>query len=441
MSAGLSNPILALLQDPSILASLQNTLTPAGVLSQMQAAGEQEQAALAAKAKAASEAATAAGSQYQQAAAAPPPQLDPLSQSLPQLLGNVASTLTNDPGYASRAHQNVTQAHDDLIRARVQNLQALRESWDMKAKAAQDAGNLEATLTARTKSEQLSKTLDVLLQGQKEKAAQGLTEFNAGEEMKRLKQTGSNQIALERERGAQDRATLATKAKFDKTTNASVVNDYFSDPQFNKETRDGVKYFDATNVPADKNTRNAALAYASQNGRVFVNKDEASRLQAAEEVFRSLDDVSQVMTDILPQSGGAERVRKGAQNLMAAATRTGANAPAIAAFNNSQMEGIRVIQSLAAGAGSGFRLNQSEINMITKRWPQLTDDIGTARWKVFWDKRFIENKQRTFFGKPALPLPSYSDIASGKITAQDPADWEKKQSGAASSNSEDYRRR
>ena len=68
----IQDEIMAIFQNPAILASLQNTMGPAGgIQSQADAAVQQQQADLAAKTQAAAQASTAAGTQYQQAAAAP----------------------------------------------------------------------------------------------------------------------------------------------------------------------------------------------------------------------------------------------------------------------------------------------------------------------------------------------------------------------------------
>ena len=97
------------LRDPAFLASLQNTLGPAGVQSPVDAALQALQDDLAAKTQAAAQASTAAGTQYQQAAAAPVAPVDPLQTFMQTLSGGIGSALTGDKGFTQRAGANLDE--------------------------------------------------------------------------------------------------------------------------------------------------------------------------------------------------------------------------------------------------------------------------------------------------------------------------------------------
>jgi hypothetical protein len=166
-------------------------------------------------------------------------------------------------------------------------------------------------------------------------------------------------------------------------------------------SRSGIRWLDSTNLPSDAAGKRAALEYAAANGLKVVDKGNADRLLNAEEVYRSLDNIESLMPGLLA-ANPAERLTKGPANIAASLTQSNSDA---AAFRNTQIVGIRVIQALAAGQGSGFRLNQAEINAINSRWPKLTDDIETATKKLEWERVFLENKEGSYFGLPPKPLP------------------------------------
>ncbi len=104
---------------------------------------------------------------YGSAAAQPPPQLDPASQFIPSLLGNVASVLSGNQNYAQNAQDEIKTKKSDLLKARADNLQALRDVYSQKAEEAQKLGDLDATEKYRVKLETLSKTHEQLLHNQR----------------------------------------------------------------------------------------------------------------------------------------------------------------------------------------------------------------------------------------------------------------------------------
>lgn len=150
--------------------SLQDTLQGMNGLTMMQALQQRQQEELAQRAQAAEQAAAAAQQGYQQAAAAPPPQPPIADVFVPTLLGNLASVIAQDKGFTERAQQGIQGRRAELIKARSDNLQALRDVYSQRADEAQRAGDLETTEKYRRQFELASKTIDVL-EAQKDRDA------------------------------------------------------------------------------------------------------------------------------------------------------------------------------------------------------------------------------------------------------------------------------
>lgn len=147
-------------------ASLSGTLNGLDAQSQADAQAQAIQELLAQHAAAAAQEAQSAGQQYQQAAQAPVPDINGLGALISQLGGNVASVLGRTPAYREQSSDSLKTQRADLLKSRADNLQALRDTWEQKAQAAKQAGDLEAEQNALTKREQLSKTLAQVLQEQ-----------------------------------------------------------------------------------------------------------------------------------------------------------------------------------------------------------------------------------------------------------------------------------
>jgi hypothetical protein len=173
-----------------------------------------------------------------------------------------------------------------------------------------------------------------------------------------------------------------------------------------RTTRNGIKWLDTTNLPSDSNGKRSWQQFAQANGLHVVDKNNDDRLLAADEVYRSMDDMEALMNRILPDKP-EDRATVGVMNHINAATQMNSDA---AAFKNTQVLGIRTIQALAAGAGSGFRLNQAEVNLINQRWPHLDDTKEVGLKKLEWERRFLHNKEAAHFGLPYLPLPKLDGL-------------------------------
>lgn len=399
--------------DPQMLASLQNTLGPAGLLDKNQEEVQLLQAELARRTKEAAGAAATAGTAYSDAAAAPPPQLSPLEESLPQFAGNIAGILSGDKGYAERGAQKVEATRSGLIKARLDNLTALKSAWELKATAAEHAQNLEEAVASRTHVEKLHSIMDKLKREQdledsntdnQRKVDAATTAFGRAKELENLR--SGNTI---KEQAA--KPTADSGGYFDTLT---------------RQTRSGVPWLDMTNVPTPKE-KSAAMLYAKEHGLVAVDKNNADKLHTAEEVYQGFDDIDSIMSNFMDTSTGPRRLIHGAQNTLRGALQSDAN---ISAFNNTRVLGIRALQALAAGAGSGFRLTQSEVELMSKNMPRVTDNITTARRKLSIERRFLQNKENSYFGKPSEPLPKndagwqkwMDDMAADEAGAAAPVD-------------------
>jgi hypothetical protein len=149
-----------MVQGGSIVGTLAG-MDPATLAESLRRQQEEE---LAARTLAATQSAQSAGQEYQTAAQAPQPELNIFEQLIPALFGNVASVLSQNPVFGERGQEQVQQSRATLLQARAQNLSMLREVWNKKADAAQQAGDFEAEAKARTKLESLHNTYDTVKQ-------------------------------------------------------------------------------------------------------------------------------------------------------------------------------------------------------------------------------------------------------------------------------------
>lgn len=406
--------------DPAMLASLQNTLGPAGVMTPVEVAiqrlmdeAERDRAALstnlAARTQAASEAAATAGSAYQSAAAAPPPQLDPLAATLPQFAGNLASIITQDKSYSVRAHENLKGAQDDLIRARMDNLTALKDSFDRKASAAESIGNIELAETSRMKSEQLAKSLQVLLAQKSEDAAKERLTTQEQGDTERTRMNNQTQIEVARI-NAGARAAQSAKDTVD------FMDTLVEEIPRGDGSGETLRYVNLTNVQNDKKTKNQAISYARALGIPALDRNTVDRFKTVEEVYSSMDEIDAVMSQFLPKTEGMSgnrtavtRIKSAGKNILANKFQSNAD---IAAFNSTSIVGIRAIQALAAGAGSGFRLNEAEVRMMQARWPKITDTYEKALKNLQWERSFLDKKVNSFFPRKQSNPGAAEDEAS-----------------------------
>lgn len=143
--------------------TLTGSLTEQDLVSRLAALQQEQQQALAQRTAQATQAAQQAQGAYLGAAGQPPPQLDPTTELLGTLLPGIASVLTQDKGAAmERGQQRLQQSRGELLKARQDNLTALRDVYSQRADEAAKAGDLEEQEKYRTKLVSLEKQFDLL---------------------------------------------------------------------------------------------------------------------------------------------------------------------------------------------------------------------------------------------------------------------------------------
>ena len=207
----------------SAAGDLAGTLTPEGGLSQLEAAQAEIAQQLAARTTAAQQAAGQAGTAFQEAAGAPPPGFLPGDTFLPQILGAIASVIGQSPEFSRQAEEGIATRRSALLKARAENLQALRDQFLEKAREAQQAGDREAEITARQKFETLSKQFDLVNSNAERAAAMERTEIQEAGALEREQLRGRQAFAEIRARGEQERITQKEKPKFSASERAAAT--------------------------------------------------------------------------------------------------------------------------------------------------------------------------------------------------------------------------
>jgi hypothetical protein len=363
--------------DPVFIAamgSMLNTLS-----GQTSLEGQQQE--LAGRTQAAADAASQAGQRYQQAAQTPVPQVNPLQQSLESSLGNAASVLSHNPGYAQNARDRLQAQQQQLVQARIDNLTSLRDTYDQKARAAEQLGNTEMAGELRLKQEQLGKTLQALYDIQH----QGLIEE---------RQTGVQQL-----KGQQQQGQIAARGAQQRETNAALEagKNYRAGltatgglglqaaepgniPQALQglitTTRGGQKVLDMSKVPPKQ--RGMANAVAAANGLIVAGPQEMQALQNIQSTRLTMDKVFNQVQDLLPKDW-QDRIQQTPGITMAQLLQTD---PVRGAFRAWREQAIKQVRAVA-GPGSNYRLTQAQIELAIKNdIPQLNDTWDTARQRL-----------------------------------------------------------
>lgn len=335
--------------DPAIIAALgalPGTLQGNDSLTSLQAQEDQNQQALAQQAKQAADQASQAGQQYGNAAAAPPPDVGGAA-FIPTLVGNIASTLTENQAPAQRAAQRIRDQQGDLMEARRGNLEALKALYERKALAAEQLGHDAEAEKARLSHERVTAALQKVTQEQAHKYAMELE----GEKAKgRLAQTQARAAA-----GTQD-------------------DSFYKGLE--RTTSGGIKWLDMS----DLGVKGApgAIKYATDNGMLALSKEGKAKVADVETARRNIK-LMQSSMDFLPGSP-AQRAVQGPINKLKSMAQT---APQIAAFNTYRTAAIQQLKALAGGVGSGLRINQAEIEQALKNdIPRITDTYDVANQKL-----------------------------------------------------------
>ena len=360
------------------LGSLVGTLTPEGSALTMKQVQERQQqdelAALMAQLSGAAatqgQQAQQAGQDYQQAAAAPPPQLDPLSAFLPSLMSNLGSVIAENPAYRQNRQQDIAQQKQDLMTARVQNLQALRDNFDKLAESAKAAQDFAAEAKYRTKAESLAKTQKDILDIQHGQAAK-----DAVEEAHR------NTMDVESLRSKTDleiaRINAASRGG---TGGAGGVSGEFDPAQYVTKTApsdaapDGREFVDLSSLNGKQ--RDAVSAWASKNGVIALNAQDATAIKDVSRARLDMISLNDYVQGLLP-ADAATRSQKYVGMKISKLLQTNEQRAAFRTWRDT------AIPTLRGMAGSrGLRISQQQIQLMVDNLPKDDDTIGTAQRKL-----------------------------------------------------------
>lgn len=138
----------------------------------------------------------------------------------------------------------------------------------------------------------------------------------------------------------------------------------------------GQSYVDSDRIPA--NQADAIKIQAAQAGIPVLTTDEVAKVRAIDQTSQNLTNIGNTIQSIL-KPGILGRGLDALENPIKDFLQTDTN---ISSFDSYRTAAINAIQALAGGSGSGFRLNQSEIDTATANLPTITDNLETANAKL-----------------------------------------------------------
>ena len=371
--------------DPAAFATLQNTLTPEGVLSYMERQGQLQQKQLADTTRQATQEAQSASQDYMQATQQPVPEPDALAQFVPSLLGNIASVISQNPSYREQAQKDIHEKRQDLRQKRADNLLALKDMWDTKARLASSAGDREAEIKARQTSEQLSKTIDVMLENQREAHGLGLENLRHKHE---LEQIGA--------RGRQDRLTQAGKLGLGTGPAGSPVVDNWV-----KLLTTG----QATLSQVPNNIRTPVVNALSQTDNIILPtkvRQTINDLGAAESV---MDGIEHLVAEVNTGGPKGSRIKQGIKSTIKGALQTDVDD----AMYDKTMRGF--LATIARSTGEKGVLTDRDSERARNLLPGRFDAKTVANAKVEQMRQFIR-------GQKARTIRNFTSTSSQLV--QDP---------------------
>lgn len=163
-----------------------------------------------------------------------------------------------------------------------------------------------------------------------------------------------------------------------------------------KTSYDGTQYVDLSSLTPTDKAKYAAIA--SANGvHPIVDQTEASKLGAISVTKSNLNDILNTFNSVPTTKVGfpaAQGVANSIKGFFGDAT--------IKAYADYRTSAINTLQALAGGAGSGFRINQSEVNAAIKDIPVLTgsgaDTPASAAAKIANLNGQIDKWQKQILG-------------------------------------------
>jgi hypothetical protein len=421
---------------------LAGTLSGQNVQSAAEAQQQQALQALQQQAQQAAQQSQQAGQTYQQAAQAPAPQLNPWDQALPGLLGNVASIISGNQQYAQTGKERVQQAQKQLLDARDQNLQGLRDVYTQKAEAARQLKNLDAEQEFRAKLESVTRAHETVLKTmemqahQQERTQQQQADLRkeAVDNVRSLMSnyiTGGYQVPdplLKRavKLGIVEPGTLPGALK--PTPNATPTTGPEADNLWGSlvtTTRAGSRVIDLSNL--DLKSKKGALEWAANQTKagtptIGVSKETMTKLRDVETARGNIDDMDQAIQSFLPDTPEA-RVYKGPLNQ---ASRIFQTQPDLVGFQTYTIAAIQQLKALAGGPGSGLRINKAEIDRAMKYdIPKITDTLPAAQAKLSRIKSMLDRTELPFTSQDWRKKAATTvrmQAPTGEVMDVDPAD-------------------
>ena len=361
-----------LLLDPAFLGSLQNTLTPAGVMSQMQAAFDEMQKSAAKHTSEAADAAAQAGRQYQTAAAAPPADVSPMESLVNSSLGNLASVISGEKGYSARAREDTQNQRRTLMQARMDNLAALKSNYEKKAAALEAAGHDEEALKTRLSIEKVSKQYDMMSKEQGQTFAKD-----------QLKAAHDNRMAEITATGEQNRRTLRDKPA--PAPKVPAGQESYDISKMVRTTQSGKRFVDLSELTG--NAKNSAIKAAHDQGLPALGGDN---IRAVKDIDRARRDLSGLENDVLKLVPRDPQGR-----LMGAAGRTieelAQTNPNRAAYKSWRDAAIPTLRALVAGPG--LRMSTEQLKLMLDNLPNKNDTWDTASSKLAIIRQMLDNAE------------------------------------------------
>jgi hypothetical protein len=138
---------------------------------------------------------------------------------------------------------------------------------------------------------------------------------------------------------------------------------------------DGTPYLDGNQITS---AQIPMAQNASKAGIPYINNESSTKLQVITTTQKNLQDFQALADSSLSSAGW------GAQYLNYAGLVAGniGGGTQLNDFNSYRTAAINAIQSLGTGQGSGFRLNQYEINVAIDNLPTATDTKAQADRKI-----------------------------------------------------------
>jgi hypothetical protein len=371
---------MALPIDPASLASLaslQGTLSSGDILTLSEALNQRAMAEAQRRTTQATQEASQAGQAFQQAAAAPVQTPDALASMLPLLTGNIASVIAQDPSFAKRGAEEVGQRRADLARTRSDNLLALKDNYDKKALLAAHLGDNETEMDMRQRSEQLSKTLQVLLQGEHEKSAKDNLAYQR-----------ETQLQVEAARG---KNALTTKA----TPPAKAPEEPIDFNKFVKTSYGGRKYLALGGLTGE--TANKLRIQAATAG--IPTPDNASQAGVTD-VGRAqldLDKLEKIVKTLVPRDPQGRIL--GAFNRKI--SKLAQTDPARAAFMTWSDAAIPVLRATAGS--KNLRITREQVRLAIRNMPTSDDTWSTVEKKLATLRTLLGNAESSLLDVDLSP--------------------------------------